>query len=84
MSLFTKIIKWYIGVINGSTPRSLELDLSFIGKGKKNIKAHYDGVNADQQAKDSQLIQYTLPENSNKLSINLCRGGGYIGIINIE
>ena len=75
---------WYIGVINGSTPRSLELDLSFIGKGKKNIKAHYDGVNADQQAKDSQLIQYTLPENSNKLSINLCRGGGYIGIINIE
>ena len=53
-------------------------------KGKKNIKAHYDGVNADQQAKDSQLIQYTLPENSNKLSINLCRGGGYIGIINIE
>ena len=31
---------WYIGVINGATPRHIEIDLSFIGNGPKKIKAH--------------------------------------------
>lgn len=35
---------WYIGVINGATPRHIEIDLSFIGNGPKKIKAHIDGV----------------------------------------
>ena len=74
---------WYIGVLNGVTPRTIEIDLSFIGKSRKTIKAHYDGMNAELQAKDVQIKQYTISD-SEKLSIRMSRGGGYIGIINIE
>ena len=74
---------WYIGVINGNTPRHIEIDLSFIGNGLKKIKAHIDGVNASQQAKDSQIIEQII-KNNEKLLINMSRGGGYTGIIHIE
>ena len=74
---------WYIGVMNGAEPRNIEVDLSFMGKGRKSIKAHCDGTNADQQAKDSQVKQYTI-NDTEKLSIQMSRGGGYIGIVNIE
>lgn len=74
---------WYIGVMNGADPRNIEVDLSFMGKGRRTIKAHCDGRNADQQAKDSQVKQYTI-NDTEKLSIQMSRGGGYIGIVNIE
>ena len=74
---------WYIGVINGATPRHIEIDLSFIGNGPKKIKAHIDGVNAGQQAKDSQIIEQVIKDNE-KLPIDMSRGGGYTGIIHIE
>lgn len=74
---------WYIGVINGATPRHIEIDLSFIGNGPKKIKAHIDGVNTGQQAKDSQIIEQVIKDNE-KLPIDMSRGGGYTGIIHIE
>lgn len=75
--------RWYIGVMNGVTPRQIEIDLSFIGNGTKKIKEHTDGINADQQAKDSQIVERVIYGNE-KLIVNMSRGGGYIGIINIE
>lgn len=74
---------WYIGVMNGVTPRQIEIDLSFIGNGTKKIKEHTDGINADQQAKDSQIAERVIRENE-KLIVKMSRGGGYIGIIHIE
>ena len=74
---------WYIGVINGATPRHIEIDLSFIGNRPKKIKAHMDGINAVHQAKDSQVKDQII-ENDKKLLIDMSRGGGYIVIIHIE
>ena len=50
---------------------------------EKKIKAHIDGVNAGQQAKDSQIIEQVIKDNE-KLPIDMSRGGGYTGIIHIE
>lgn len=74
---------WYIGVLNGSTPRELELDLSFMGKGKKCVSFHEDGINADSQAKDVRVGYCTLQEND-KLLISMTRGGGYLGIVQVK
>lgn len=71
---------WYIGVLNGTTARQMEIDLSFMGKGEKKIHAHADGINADRQAKDSKITVQTL-KDSEKLQVDMSRGGGYIGII---
>lgn len=73
---------WYIGALNGVIPRRLEIDLSFMGKGEKKIRSHADGINAYQQAKDSQITEQNL-KDSEKLQIEMSRGGGYIGIIQI-
>ena len=50
---------------------------------RRKIKAHIDGVNAGQQAKDSQIIEQVIKDNE-KLPIDMSRGGGYTGIIHIE
>lgn len=70
---------WYIGAMNGDTPRSVEIDLSFLGQGVKKIKAHIDGVNASQQSKDFNVVESSITDR--KLKIDMARGGGYIGII---
>lgn len=70
---------WYIGAMNGDTPRSVEIDLSFLGQGAKKIKAHIDGVNASQQAKDFNVVESSITDLN--LKIDMARGGGYIGII---
>jgi len=73
---------WYLGAMNGTTPRDIEVDLSFVGKGKRIIKSHIDGKNATHQAKDFQVMETVLPENE-KLKISMTRGGGFIGMIKI-
>lgn len=70
---------WFIGAMNGDTPRSVEVDLSFLGQGAKKIKAHIDGVNASQQAKDFRVVESAI--TNHKLKIDMVRGGGYVGII---
>lgn len=70
---------WYIGAMNGDTPRTIEVDLSFLGQGVKRIKAHIDGVNASHQAKDFRVVESAV--TNHKLKIDMVRGGGYMGII---
>ena len=72
--------KWFVGAINGETPRDIEIDLSFTGNGEKVIKVHSDGVNAFQQAKDFEISTVTV-DNNHKVKIGMARGGGYVGII---
>lgn len=70
---------WYIGAMNGDTPRSVEVDLSFLGEGTRKIIAHIDGINASHQAKDFKVVESVI--TNQKLKIDMVRGGGYIGII---
>ncbi|MDR0507785.1 MAG: glycoside hydrolase family 97 catalytic domain-containing protein [Dysgonamonadaceae bacterium] len=69
---------WYIGAMNGETSREVEVDLSFLGDGKKRVKSHIDGINADYQAKDYAIGEISV---SRKLKIKMARGGGYAGIV---
>ena len=71
---------WYIGALNGTdAPLHLELDLSFMGSGSKNIFSHSDGVNAGTQAKDFRTD--SVVSDSPVLAIDMARGGGYAAII---
>ena len=72
--------KWYVGAINGTdAPIHLDIDISFIGNGAKQILCHADGKNAARQAKD--YVALTMTTCSSVLSIDLARGGGYAAII---
>jgi len=70
---------WYIGAMNGDVPRSVEVDLSFLGKREKRIRAHIDGINASHQAKDFKVVESVITDH--KLKIDMVRGGGFMGVI---
>ncbi len=69
---------WYIGALNGKTPRDVEIDLSFIGENHKWIKIHIDGINANRQAKDYAIEKKLI---NRKLKISMAQGGGFAGIV---
>ena len=67
---------WYVGAMNDWTPRSLDVDLSFLPDGKFTMEAYQDGVNADRNASDYRKI--SMPVNkTTKLKLTLASGGGW-------
>jgi alpha-glucosidase len=67
---------WYVGAMTDWTPRTLEINLSFLPAGNFTMEAYQDGVNADRNASDYKKI--TTPVNRNtKLKLPLASGGGW-------
>lgn len=71
---------WYIGASTSWTPRTLTLDLSFLGDGSYEMEAFSDGLNADKKATDYKKTTTNI-ENGNKLKVELAPGGGFSGVI---
>jgi alpha-glucosidase len=67
---------WYIGAMNDWTPRSLDIDLSFLSDGNFTMDAYQDGANADRNASDYQKTT-TQVSRSTKLKLQLASGGGW-------
>ncbi|MBK5719997.1 glycoside hydrolase family 97 protein [Dysgonomonas sp. Marseille-P4677] len=68
---------WYVGSMTNWDPRSLELDLSFLGEGKFKGEVFKDGVNADKVARDYKTEVIGISD-SRKLPISMAPGGGYV------
>jgi len=68
---------WYVGSLTDWNPRSLDLDLSFLGKGAFKAEVFKDGVNADRVARDYKKEIITIPADR-KLTINMASGGGFV------
>jgi alpha-glucosidase len=71
---------WYVGAMTDWTPRTLELDLSFLGKGDFTAEIYSDGINADKYGSD---YRKTVRKVSMKdtLTLNLAPGGGWAAVI---
>ncbi len=71
---------WYVGAVTDWNARDIEIDLSFLGKGKWSMKAFADGVNAHRKASDYRT---SVSEVSKKTDINvhLAPGGGWTAVI---
>ena len=67
---------WYIGAMTDWTPRSLDIDLSFLPEGSFTMDAYQDGVNADKLASDYKKTTTQVGKGS-KLTIKLAPGGGW-------
>jgi alpha-glucosidase len=71
---------WYIAGMTDWTSRELEVDLSFLGKGKFQITICEDGVNAEKYGSDYKL-RFKKVTSSDRLKINMASGGGYVAKI---
>jgi alpha-glucosidase len=68
--------EWYIGAMNDWTPRSVDIDLSFLPDGAFTMDAYQDGVNADRNASDYRKTS-TSVNRTTKLKLQLASGGGW-------
>ena len=66
---------WYIGALGDWTERTVEVDLSFLGRGSYDATMFVDGVNAHRHAEDYRVEKRSLNRKS-KLSLTLKPGGG--------
>ncbi len=71
---------WYVGAMTDWSPRSLELDLSFLPDGNFTMQVWKDGVNADRHAADFKQEKQNVSASS-KIKINMAPGGGWAAII---
>ena len=68
--------EWYIGGMTDWTSRDLEVDFSFLPKGKYTIEYYKDGINANRYAGDYKKVKAEI-NSSNKIEIHLAPGGGW-------
>lgn len=69
---------WWVGAMTDWTPRSLELDLSFLGSGEFITEIYKDGMNADVYASD-YAVESGNVTSIDKLTIKMAPGGGWVG-----
>jgi alpha-glucosidase len=62
--------------MNDWTPRSLDIDMSFLSDGNFKMDAYQDGVNADRNASDYRKTTTQVNRNT-KLKLQLAGGGGW-------
>ena len=70
---------WFIGGINADEPRTVEIPLTMLEKGKKYRATIYrDGKKADWQTNPYDYVIETKPVQANKrLKIKMASGGGF-------
>ena len=68
---------WYVGSLTNWNPRSLELDLSFLGEGAFTAEVFKDGINANRAARDYKKEIISIPADR-KLTIDMASGGGFV------
>ena len=68
---------WYVGSLTNWDARTLEIDLSFLGKGMYKAEIFKDGVNADKVARDYKKEIINIPADK-KVTIKMAPGGGCV------
>jgi alpha-glucosidase len=71
---------WYVGAMTNWNSREIELDLSFLGKGRFRATIFADGINADRAACDYTRKEVTI-NGGEKMKIEMKSGGGWAAII---
>ncbi len=69
---------WWVGAMTDWTPRSIELDLSFLGSVVYTAEIYRDGINADAFGSDYRIEKIPVT-GKDKIQIKMAPGGGWIG-----
>lgn len=75
--------RWYVGAMTCWTPRTIALDLSFLGEGNFVLELFRDGANADKVASDYKKEVVAVPADR-KLLVTMAPGGGFAGVIRAQ
>ena len=73
--------KWFIGVMNNSSAKTVELDMSFLPAGTYEMEAWSDTKKSDSEPKDLKKSATTLKSPS-ILKVTMAKNGGFVALIN--
>lgn len=68
---------WYIGGLTSWTPRTVEIDFSFLGDGAYKAVVFRDGLNTDKSAED-YIQEEVEVDKTTKMSVPMASGGGFL------
>ena len=68
---------WYVGGQTNWDARTIELPLSFLGKGDWTVTSLVDGINANHHAEDYRFDR-EMRHNGDTLTIKMASGGGFV------
>ena len=72
--------KWYIGVMNNSTAKTVELDMSFLSPGSYKMETWNDTRKSDTEPKDLKKSAATIKLPST-LKVTMAKNGGFVAVI---
>ncbi len=68
--------EWYIGAMTDWTPRTLDIDFSFLPAGNFHMNSYEDGPNADRVGNDYRTVKTDVNKNT-RIKIRMAEGGGW-------
>jgi len=71
---------WFVGGMTDWSPRTMELDLSFLPEGNYDLECFRDGINAGKHAQDYKHDK-TMVSSGDKINIEMAPGGGWVARI---
>jgi len=75
--------QWFVGAMNNSTQRVIDIDTSFLPEGKYTLEYWEDAKDANK--KPANLNKKTMHLTAGKsLKIKMANGGGYVGVFTLE
>jgi alpha-glucosidase len=74
--------KWFIGVMNNSIGKPVELKLNFLPAGSYKIETWSDSKNSDKDPKELKKATITI-KSSGTLKVTMSENGGFVAVIYI-
>jgi alpha-glucosidase len=71
---------WFIGVMNNSNGKSIELNLSFLQSGNYDAETWSDAKNSDKDPKEIKKANL-LVKSGGSMKVTLARNGGFVAVI---
>jgi alpha-glucosidase len=72
--------KWFVGVMNNSTARTVELDMSFLPAGSYNMESWSDTKKSDNEPKDLKKAVVSV-KSPGKYKVTMSKNGGFVSLI---
>jgi alpha-glucosidase len=70
---------WFVGAMNNSIGKSIELDLGFLPLGDYEAETWSDAKNSDKEP--SAIIKALVPLKTGKLKVIMAKNGGFVAVI---
>jgi alpha-glucosidase len=72
--------KWFIGVLNNSIGKSIELSLSFLPEGTYEAEVWADAKNSDKEPKELKK-SITIIKQGSPLKLTMAKNGGFVAVL---